>query len=103
METDRRSKMRKYAETKKVLYTKASPNGWDTVQVRSKSNPDKTYTVDMTNGRCSCPAWIFQRGGDRAICKHLRMLGFKQIIQANEYAPDEKVGVPLQQKVKVKA
>ena len=95
--------MRKYAETNKVLYTKPSAHGWDTVQVKSKSTPGKTYTVDMTFGRCSCPAWIYQRGGERAICKHLRMLGFKQVIAANEYSPLEKNGVPLQQKMKVNA
>ncbi len=49
------------------------------VEVKSKSNPNKTYRVDLTNGRCSCPAWIYQRGGTRKPCKHLRELGYVEI------------------------
>lgn len=82
--------MRVYAETNKVLYTKATPNGWDIVTVHSESNPKITYTVDMTHGRCSCPAWIHQKGGERKICKHLRRLGFKQLIEASEFDFNEK-------------
>lgn len=93
--------MKKYAETNKKLFTHATPFGWDTVQVQSESNPNKTYTVDMTFGRCSCPAWKFQKGGQRNLCKHLRKLGFKQIIEAPDMEVNE-AGAPLQQKVKVK-
>lgn len=44
-------------------------------EVSSESNPDKKYRVDLTHGRCDCPAWKFQRGG-RVPCKHLRALGY---------------------------
>jgi hypothetical protein len=94
-----------HATTNKVLFTKATDNGWDVVQVRSSSNPSKTYTVDMTHGRCSCPAWIFQKtklGETRATCKHLKKLGFKQLIEAAELDFQEapKVSIPVTEKVK---
>lgn len=75
--------MRVYAETNKVLFTKGTEHGWDIVTVRSKSNPNVTYTVDMTHGRCSCPAWKYQKGGTRKPCKHLRALGFKEVLGTN--------------------
>ena len=50
--------------------------GNDVIEIRSTSNPNKTYKVDVVNGRCSCPAWIFQRGGSRQPCKHLKQMGF---------------------------
>lgn len=49
------------------------------VEVFSKSNPNKKYRVDLTNGRCSCPSWIFQKGGVRKPCKHLRELGYEEL------------------------
>lgn len=72
--------MQVYAETNKVLFTKGTEHGWDTVQVSSRTNPNVKYTVDMTHGRCSCPAWKFQKGGRRKPCKHLLSLGFKEVI-----------------------
>lgn len=45
------------------------------IEVRSKSSATTTYRVDITYGRCSCPAWKFQKGV-RKPCKHLRELGF---------------------------
>lgn len=45
----------------------------------SASNPSKSYRVDVTNGRCDCPAWKFSRAnpdGSRKPCKHLIALGF---------------------------
>lgn len=47
------------------------------VEVRSQSNPDKVYRVDVANGKCSCPAWIYHKAVDgvRLPCKHLKMLG----------------------------
>jgi len=71
--------MRQYATTNKVLFTKPTAHGWDTVEVTSKSNPRVKYTVDMTHGRCSCPAWLYQKGGERLPCKHLRALGFTAV------------------------
>lgn len=47
--------------------------------VPSRSNPNVTYRVDMTNQRCDCPAWKFARpgvDGKRAPCKHLRGFGY---------------------------
>lgn len=83
----------------------ATANGWDIVEVKSESNPNKKYRVDMTHGRCSCPAWIFQKtkfGETRAICKHLQALGFKQLIEAKEMDFQEKTPVKAPaQKVKV--
>jgi hypothetical protein len=81
-------------------------NGWDIVEVKSQSSKTgKVYRVDMTHGRCSCPAWIFQnsKGSTRAICKHLKALGFKQLIEADEFDYNEKVKSVTQEGVKVKA
>jgi len=73
-------------------------HGWDIVEVKSQSSKTgKTYRVDMTHGRCSCPAWIFQKakvGETRAICKHLSALGFKQLIEAAEIDFQEKAKAP---------
>lgn len=45
--------------------------------VQSESNPNKTYRVDASAGRCSCPGWIYSRTG--APCKHLRQLGISSM------------------------
>jgi len=47
------------------------------VEVPSESVSGKTYRVDVTNGRCDCPAWKFQKGHDH-LCKHLRQLGWSK-------------------------
>lgn len=75
----------KYAETNRKLFSHETGRGYQTVQVKSKSNPEVKYTVDVTNGRCSCPAWVFQKGGWRKPCKHLVALGFHEL--ANPYEP----------------
>lgn len=55
-----------------------TPTGTYTViEVPSMSNPDKKYRVDVTNQRCSCPAWTFSK--TRGPCKHLISLGFKPL------------------------
>lgn len=54
------------------------------VEVPSKSNPAKNYKVDLTHGRCSCPAWVFQKGGGRKPCKHLIELGYKEMVEPVE-------------------
>lgn len=41
------------------------------------SSSTKEYRVDVTNGRCSCPSWKFQRGS-RKPCKHLRGFGYPE-------------------------
>lgn len=65
--------------------------GWDVVKVASKSNPSKLYTVDVTHGRCDCPAWVHARAvnGLKPPCKHLRSLGFvpAQPIRQQEQLP----------------
>lgn len=46
----------------------------------SESSPGVMYRTDVTNGRCSCPAWKFSKAGadgKRSPCKHLRALGFE--------------------------
>lgn len=82
--------MKVYAETNKTLFTKGTEHGWDIVEVTSRSNPNVKYTVDMTHGRCSCPAWKFQKGGERKPCKHLKALGFKQVMQATDFVAETK-------------
>lgn len=84
--------MRQYAVTKMVPFTKATPHGWDIIEVPSMSNPNKKYRVDVTNGRCDCPAWIFQRGGDRKPCKHLRKWGFVQLAAQGTQLQETKQG-----------
>jgi len=78
--------MQVHATTNKVLFSKPSVFGWDTVQVKSRSNPDVSYTVDMTFGRCSCPAWKFSKAinGVRKPCKHLKALGFKIALHSED-------------------
>jgi len=63
---------------------------------RSKSDPSKTYTVkadEQGNLLCSCPAWIFKKGGVRT-CPHIetvkaRMNPSKIKYRAYHYYPDE--------------
>lgn len=52
------------------------------IEVKSESNPNKVYRVDVTNHRCSCPAWVFQRKArsERSPCKHLKSLGFTELV-----------------------
>lgn len=76
--------MKTYAKTNKVLFVRDSGAGYKTVEVASKTNPDVKYVVDMTNGRCSCPAWKFiKKGGERKVCKHLKALGFRDVAAYN--------------------
>lgn len=49
------------------------------------SDGKHVYRVDVTNRRCSCPAWKFARtgaDGQRPMCKHLQGLGFSQLVAA---------------------
>ena len=47
------------------------------IEVTSSSNPNKTYKVDLTLGRCSCLGWTrHAKNGERKPCKHLRELGY---------------------------
>lgn len=83
--------MRKYAESTIFSDTTGSDGKAIVVEVRSKPNPDKMYRVDLTHGRCSCPAWLFQKGGERKPCKHLRELGYTQV---QSTAPEVVVAEP---------
>ena len=70
------------AELKSARFETVVPkNGraYTIMEFPSTSNPAKTYRVDLVNARCDCPAWKFQRGG-RKMCKHLRSLGFVDMI-----------------------
>lgn len=49
-----------------------SPKAYEIFEVRSESNPNKIYRVDMTNMRCSCPGWTMH--GHRKPCKHIRQI-----------------------------
>jgi len=76
--------MQVHATTKRQLFTKSTEHGWDIVRTPSRSAKGKFYTIDVTHGRCSCPAWIFQKGGERLPCKHLKALGFTRVVQMDE-------------------
>lgn len=54
--------------------TKGNAHAYGVLEVPS-SNGKTKYRVDVTNGRCSCPAWKFQKGHGK-VCKHLKALGF---------------------------
>ena len=53
------------------------------VMVIGSSDGKREYRVDVTNGRCSCPAWKFAKPnpetGNRAPCKHLRQFGYSEV------------------------
>ena len=74
--------MQVHAVTDRLIKGNPTQDGYDTVRVQSNSNHDIFYTVDITLGRCSCPAWTLQRmvGGVRKPCKHLRDLGFVAVV-----------------------
>jgi hypothetical protein len=66
--------------TANVQVKRQGPNGrpYTTIEVQSKSNPNKRYTVDLVNVRCSCPGWTMhvRPDGSRRVCQHLRDLGY---------------------------
>lgn len=71
--------------TATVLQTEVVQRGnqvaYGVFTVASTSNPKKSYRVDITNGRCDCPAWKFARAGangKRPLCKHLKSLGYSE-------------------------
>lgn len=47
------------------------------IEVPSSSG-STTYRVDVTNQRCSCPAWKFK--SERKMCKHLKAFGFTDLV-----------------------
>jgi hypothetical protein len=79
--------------------------GYDIVIYPSDSDPDKAYRVDVTFGRCNCPAWTYQKnpGGGRRPCKHLQRLGFKQLIAGKPVDINEPPKLKAGQKAKVTA
>lgn len=94
--------MRRYAVSdRKFPDAIPTPDGWDIVIVGSDTDPDKAYRVDVTNGRCNCPAWIYQRGGQRYPCKHLSRLGFKYLIQTGDVELKQPSKAKSGQKIKV--
>ena len=70
--------MKAYAESP-IFSNTPNPDGSPVVVEVNGSKPGRKYRVDLTNGRCSCPAWIYQKGGRRQPCKHLRALGYVEI------------------------
>ena len=82
----------KYAES--VIFSDATNEDGSAIviEVASKSNPNKKYRVDLTHGRCSCPAWIHQKG-DRKPCKHLRDLGYSEIFNPMDIQEPNKTGI----------
>lgn len=95
--------MRKYAESTIFSDATGADGKSIVVEVRSMSNPNKLYRVDLTNGRCSCPAWIFQKGGVRKPCKHLRALGYYETSALPEMQVAEPKKVSKKQKIAVSA
>lgn len=97
--------MKVHATTNVPYFTKATVHGWDIVKVQSDSNPNKHYTVDVTHGRCSCPAWIYskaQNNGLKPTCKHLKRLHFRGISNEPIIAePKKQVGVGVKIKEKM--
>lgn len=94
--------MRKYAESTIFSDAVGADGKAIVVEVRSMSNPNKMYRVDLTNGRCSCPAWIYQKGGVRKPCKHLRALGYFEV-QPMEMQVAEPKKTSKKQKIAVAA
>lgn len=64
------------------------------IEVNSMTS-SKIYRLDLTFGRCSCPAWIYQKGGVRKPCKHLRALGFVENVDASLQPKMEAVEVKM--------
>ena len=55
-------------------------NGKSTIIEIQSSSGTKTYKVDLTLGRCSCPGWtMHSKNGDRTPCKHLKAFGFVKL------------------------
>ena len=77
------------SQKKLFIEVVADTLGNDVIEIRSVSNPNKTYKVDVVNGRCSCPAWIYQRGGIRKPCKHLKAMGFTETSAPKELGENE--------------
>ena len=72
-------------KTKFVLGNVADRDG-DVIWVASMTS-NRRYKVDLVHGRCSCPSWIYQRGGSRKPCKHLRALGFTETLESTKGIP----------------
>ena len=94
--------MRVYAQSERAIKGQPTEYGWDIIEVPSSSGT-KMYRVDVTHGRCSCPAWVMQKGGERKLCKHLRDLGFKQLIETSDVEFTEKSSTYVGEKIKVKS
>ena len=73
--------MKVYA-TSPMFPAKLGRDGKPVVVEVNSMTTSKVYRVDLTYGRCSCPAWIYQKGGGRKPCKHLRSLGFVEAVEA---------------------
>jgi hypothetical protein len=83
----------------------ATPDGWDVIEVPSESNPARKYRVDVTFGRCDCPAWKFKRPGSdgrRDPCKHLSALGFTRLVEFSTSKVAAKAVQSVAQTLKVK-
>lgn len=52
-------------------------------KVQSQSDGRKFYAIKRNDKTgqvsCNCPAWIFQRGGQRNACKHIREMDAKEL------------------------
>lgn len=63
-----------------VVPARGNQAAYGVFTVPSDSRPGVQYRVDITNGRCSCPAWTNARagsGGKRRLCKHLIGAGYR--------------------------
>lgn len=89
--------MKIYAVSK-MFPTKLGRDGKPVVVEVNSMTSSKVYRVDLTYGRCSCPAWIYQKGGGRKPCKHLRALGFEENMDVSRQ-PEVAVEVSVKMKV----
>lgn len=74
--------MRSYAKSSIDV---PSVNGKPVIIEIPSSNGKSTYKLDLSQGRCSCPAWVFSYNKNgktgRACCKHLLAYGFTDLDQ----------------------
>lgn len=79
----------------KAEHTKGPRANSEAVVATVRSESGREYRIDVSNRRCSCPAWRFAKAdahGNRKPCKHLIELGLGEPL-----APIEMLKVPKDQ------
>lgn len=80
--------MKTYATSTLFTGTK-NPDGSAIIVTVTSESSGREYRVDLTHGRCSCPAWKFT-SGTRKVCKHLKSLGYSDVVYYMELAEPAK-------------